>query len=605
MQPLVAGRTIVEALSENAHVHGDLPAMRTRGEAGWDLLTWAEYEREVRRVAAGLAELGFGRGDRIAILSANRKEWHFADLGALANGCVSVPIYLTSPPSQISYILRHCEARACFVDSHEQLGKVLEVRGELPHLERVVLCGSSRRAGDSTVTSFEEFLGRGDELLAREPSWFGQRVGELDPEQLATIVYTSGTTGRPKGALISHANIVWTLNSAIPPFAIHEGERLLSFLPLSHIAERMISLFLPIATCSETWFARSLATVSEDLPSCRPSLFLAVPRVWEKLKDAVEDRLRALPFPLRAAANRYISLGLRKVGAEQGETGPGLPPLASMEYLGLDRTVGAELRTQLGLDRAHVLASSAAPVHPRLLRWFHAIGLPVLQLYGQTEACGPTTANLPGRNCIGTVGPPLPGVSLRLADDGEILVKGGNVCQGYFRDLQATAELLDAEGWMHSGDTGKMEPDGCLKIVGRKKDLIITAGGHNVAPQEIENDLRNHPLISHAVVIGEGQRYLVSLITLDPEASSRWATERGKLVELEALASDPDLLGEVQETIDAVNVGLARAESIRRFRVLAHDFTVAAGELTPTLKVKRDVVCDRYAGVINELYAAG
>jgi long-chain acyl-CoA synthetase len=577
--------------------------MRSRGEDGWNLVTWADYERDVRRVAAGLAEFGIGRGDRVGILSANRAEWHLADLGSLANGSVSVPIYLTSSPSQIAYILRHSEARVCFVDSHEQLGKVLEVRGDLPRLERLVLFGASRRAQDSDVTSFGELLGRGDECLARDPQWFDDRAGQLAPGDLATIVYTSGTTGLPKGALITHANIVWTLNSAVPPFALRQGERLLSFLPLSHIAERMMSLFLPIAVCGETWFARGLATVAEDLPACRPTLFLAVPRVWEKLREGIEERLRSLPLPLRTAAHRYVSLGLRKVDAEQA--GTGLSLVARAEYLALDRTLGAVLREQLGLDRAHVLISAAAPVHASLIRWFHAIGLPVLQIYGQTEACGPTTANLPEHNCIGTVGTPLPGVSVRLADDGEILVKGGNVCQGYFKDQRGTTKLFDAEGWMHSGDTGTIDPDGCLRIVGRKKELIITAGGHNVAPQGIENDLRNHPLISQAVVIGEGRRYLTALVTLDPEALSRWASERGKLVELEALAADPDLQSEVQEAINAVNSRWSHAEAIRKFRVLAHDFTVSAGELTPTLKVKRDVVCERYASLIDELYATG
>jgi len=601
--PPVRGETIVEALALNARDHGDRPAMRYRGEAGWEVLTWSDYERDARQVAAGLAELGVEAGERVGIVSANCVEWHLADLGSMVNGSVSVPVYPTSSPSQIAYILGHAEARVCFVDTHEQLGKLLEVRDELPRLERLILSGPSRRMGDTFVTQFTELLELGAGRLARHPTWCDERVGALTPDQVATIVYTSGTTGVPKGALITHANIMWTLRNATPPFAIREGERLLSFLPLSHVAERMMSLFLPIAVTGETWFARSLATVAEDLPACRPTIFFAVPRVWEKLRDGIEDHIRSLPLPVRMATNHYIASGLRKVDGEQG--GPPLPPSGRLEYLALDRTLGTTIRERLGLDQAHVLVSAAAPIHPSLIRWFHAIGLPIIELYGQTEACGPTTANRPARNRIGTVGPALPGVSVRLGDDGEILVKGGNVCQGYFKDPSATAELLDSDGWMHSGDTGSLDPDGYLRVVGRKKDLIITAAGQNVAPQGIESDLCNHPLISQAVVIGDRRRYLTALITLDPEALGRWAQERGKLVELEALAGDPDLLEEIQEVVDEVNLRWSHAEGVRKFRVLAHDLTVADGELTPTLKVRRNVVCNTYAEVIDELYADG
>jgi long-chain acyl-CoA synthetase len=601
--PAVRGETIVEALVLNARDHADRPAMRHRAESGWEVLTWADYERDVRQVAAGLAELGVEPGEAVGIVSGNCVEWHLADLGSLVNGSVSVPVYPTNSPSQIAYILGHAEARVCFVDTHEQLGKVLEVRDELPRLERLILCGPSRRMGDTFVTQFTELLELGAGRLARQPAWFDERVSALTPDQVATIVYTSGTTGMPKGTLITHANIMWTIKNATPPFAIGEGERLLSFLPLSHVAERLMSLFLPIAVTGETWFARSLATVAEDLPACRPTVFFAVPRVWEKLRDGIEDHIRSLPLPVRMATNHYIGLGLRKVDGEQG--GPPLPSASRLEYFALDRTLGTTIRERLGLDQAHVLVSAAAPIHPSLIRWFHAIGLPIIELYGQTEACGPTTANRPSRNRIGTVGPALPGVSVRLGDDGEILVKGGNVCQGYFKDPPATAELLDDDGWMHSGDTGTLDPDGYLRVVGRKKDLIITAAGQNVAPQGIESDLCNHPLISQAVVIGDGRRYLTALITLDPEALGRWAQERGKLVELEALAGDPDLLQVVQTAVDEVNQRWSHAEGIRKFRVLAHDLTVADGELTPTLKVRRNVVCDTYAEIIDELYADG
>jgi long-chain acyl-CoA synthetase len=351
----------------------------------------------------------------------------------------------------------------------------------------------------------------------------------------------------------------------------------------------------------ETWFARSLATVAEDLPACRPTLFLAVPRVWEKLRAGIEEQFRAQPLVNRTLFEQYVALGRRKVDAEQG--GPPLRRSLVTAYDVLDLTLGSALRHKLGLDQARVLVTAAAPSHPDLIRWFHAIGLPILELYGQTEGCGPTSANPVDFVRIGTVGVPLPGVGLKLAGDGEILVKGGNVCLGYLDDPEATAELIEPDGWMHTGDTGTMDPDGSLRIVGRKKDLIITAAGKNIAPQGLETDLGIHPLISEAVVVGEGRKFLGALVTLDPEELSRWAERHNKLDEFEALSEDPDVIAEIQAAVDAVNAKRSHAEGIRKFRILPHDLTGAAGELSPTMKVRRWVVYERYGELIDELYA--
>ena len=599
------GATIVQALVANGERCPDVPAMRHRSAAlsrqgEWDIVSWGEYLRAVEQIAAGLAKLGVQRGERVAILSANCVEWHLADLGGLANGSVTVPIYPTSSSSQIAYFLRHARVKVCFVDSHMQLGKVLEVRSELPELERIVLADGARRAGDS-VMSLDDLRGLGADQLA-DPAHTGLDPDrQAGPEDVATIVYTSGTTGPPKGALISHGNIMWTLRSVTPVYDIGEGERLLSFLPLSHIAERMMSDFLPIAVRGETWFARGLATVAEDLRECRPTVFLAVPRVWEKLREGIEDHLRTEPLPVRRAMARYIDLGLKKVAAEEQHRP--LPVASLAVHSALNATLGTTVRQQLGLDHARVLVTAAAPTHPDLIRWFHAIDLAVLQIYGQTEGCGPTAATH-GDHCrIGTVGSSLPGMDVRIADDGEILLKGGNVCLGYLDDAVATAELIDPDGWMHTGDTGGFDPDGCLRIVGRKKDLIITAAGHNVAPQVIETELCNHPLISEAVVVGDGRKYLAALLTLDPEMLTLWAQRHDKLAEAESLTEDPDLVAEMQAAIDHVNELGSHADGIRKFRVLAHDLTTAAGELTPTLKVKRAAVYEHYREVIDELYA--
>jgi len=315
------------------------------------------------------------------------------------------------------------------------------------------------------------------------------------------------------------------------------------------------------------------------------------PRVWEKLREALERRLLDQPLPVRLAVQRYVSLGLRKVAFEQA--GAPLSTTALRLYMALDMTLGATLRRRLGLDRAHVLMTAAAPAHPELIGWFHAIGLPLLQMYGQTEGCGPAAANRPGHLRIGTVGTALPGMSIKTADDGEILLKGGNVCLGYLNDPVATAELIDDDGWMHTGDIGAFDTDGSLRVSGRKKDIIITAAGENIAPEGIEADLTNQPPISEAVVVGEGRRYLVALLALDAEWLAAWRREYDRPGDLEALAGEPDLRTAVQAAIDHVNAKRSRAEAIRKFRVLAHGLTTENGGLTPTMKVRRSAVCER------------
>lgn len=593
--------SIVEALRRNVRTISDRPAMRRRVGTEWETLSWAEYGQAVAEVTAGLVELGIGAGQQVGIFSNNRAEWHIADLGTLANGSVSVPLYQTSSPDQVAYILNHAEVRVCFVENHELLAKILQVRDDLPKLDRVVVFDNSERLDDPFLVGLQELRSIGAVRLEREPALFDTRADQVAPDDLATLVYTSGTTGPPKGAMISHAEVMWTITSAVSLLRIREGERFLSFLPLSHIAERMMSDFAPIAIGGETWFARSLATVAEDLVDCRPTVFFAVPRVWEKFQEAVLAKLGEEHGAKKLLIDGYVSLGERVVAEHQ--SAHRTPVWEKLPYEALDSAVGAKIRHQLGLDQAHVMISAAAPVHPDLLRWFHAIGLPIVELYGQTESCGPTTCNPPDDNRIGTVGPPIPGVQVRIADDGEILVKGGNVCLGYFRDPAGTAALLDEAGWMHSGDIGTLDRDGYLTLTGRKKDLIITAAGQNIAPQEIETDLRNGPLVSEAVVVGEGRRYLTALLTLESEALASWANEHGKVADYEALVEDPDLRNEIDALVEAVNSRWSRVENIRKYRILPHEFTIAGGELTPTLKVKRNIVVDVYRDVIEEMYA--
>jgi long-chain acyl-CoA synthetase len=447
---------------------------------------------------------------------------------------------------------------------------------------------------DGFVTSLDDVRAGGSALIGSSTRHLDDLVKEVAPSDLATLVYTSGTTGPPKGAMITHANVMATMRSLTSLIDIRPDDRFLSFLPLSHITERSISHFGQIVSGAETWFARSFATVVEDLQACRPTLLFAVPRLWEKFQDGILEQMAAQHGPAGLLAQRYLEIA----------TGPGArSPVQSAEYQLLDRVVGRSVRRRLGLDQARILACGAAPVHPALLRWFHGIGLPIVEGYGQTEVSLCTSTNLPAATRIGTVGRPIPGVTVKISDDGEILVKGDNVCAGYWRDEAATRELVDGDGWMHSGDLGRLDPDGYLRVTGRKKDLIITAYGKNIAPGEIETSLRMAPLIGQAVVVGDGRPYLTALVTLDAEAAVEWAERRGRSFDLEALAEDPDLHAELGRAIDAVNATHSHAEGIRRWRVLPHDLTLARGELTPTLKVKRSVVIERWSDLVDEMYA--
>ncbi|HEY8524434.1 MAG TPA: long-chain fatty acid--CoA ligase [Acidimicrobiales bacterium] len=596
-----AGATVVDLFSDRVAGWAGRPALREHVDGRWRAITWAEYGRTVAEAAAGLVELGVGPGERVGILAGNQPRWHMADLAVLSAGAVSVPAYPTGASSQVAYVLDHAGCRACFVGDRDQLAKLLLVHRRLPALERLVLLGPAPDGlDDELLLTFDDLCALGRDRLARDPDAVAARSAAIEPASLATIVYTSGTTGPPKGVLITHANVTATIDSLVRAVAVGPDDRFLSFLPLSHIAERVVSHLGQIVSGGETWFARGLATLAEDLRACRPTIFFGVPRVWEKFQAAVEDELDRAPRPVRALAGRYLDLGHRWAGRTLGA-----PPLRLRDllaYLALDRTVGARLRAGLGLDRARLLVSAAAPIDPELVRWFHGIGLPVAEVYGQTEVCGPTTMNRPGRIRLGTVGQALPGVEVRIAEDGEVLVRGPNVCRGYHDDPAATEALLTG-GWLHSGDLGTLDADGYLRITGRTKDLIVTSSGKNIAPQDMETRLRSEPLISQAIVVGDGRPYLVALLALDVEAAMARTGSRGGHPDLEDLAAHPAVERELREAVARLNVGRAPIEQIKAWRVLPRELTVAGGELTPTLKVRRDVVAARFHDLIEQAYA--
>jgi long-chain acyl-CoA synthetase len=596
----IRGATIVDVFRQTARTRAGAPALRHHDGTAWQAITWRDYEQAVAEAAVGLRSWGLEAGDRVGILSGNRPEWHIADMAVLSAGLVSTPVYSTSSSSQIAYVLADAEVKMCFVEDGQQLSKVLLRRHDLPLLERVVVLGNLDGADDGFVQHLAGLRSDGSRRLEDDPSAFNTLLNAVGAGDLATLVYTSGTTGPPKGAMITHANLMATMRSLTSVVELQPTDRFLSFLPLSHITERCVSHFGQIAAGGETWFARSLATVADDLRACRPTLFFAVPRVWEKFRDAIVEQAANAPPPVGRVMQRYLELAACR---GDGRTSWGTDGERRL-HAALDHTVGALLRHRIGLDRARLVASGAAPIHPDLLRWFHGIGLPIVEGYGQTEVSLCTSLNPPDDIRIGTVGRPIPGIEIRVADDGEILVRGANVCAGYWHNDAATAELIDADGWLHSGDLGALDVDGYLRVTGRKKDLIVNAYGKNISPSELETALRNEPLISQAVVVGEGRPYLTALLTLDADAAAEWATKKGWSVAVENLVDESDLQQAIADAVERVNASHAHVEGIRRWRILPHDLTVADAELTATLKVRRDRVIAEFADLVEEMYAA-
>lgn len=602
--PMPVGGTLVDLFTDRVARWPDRPALRYAEDGEWRPITWREYGTAVREAAAGLAALGIDPGDRVGILSGNQPRWHMADVAILSCGGISVPAYPTGASSQVAHVFGHSGSRACFVGDRDHLAKVLLARTRLPALERVIVLGDLPDGlDDEFVMTFEDLCSLGRQHLERDPDDIDDRARALEAGSVATIVYTSGTTGPPKGVMITHDNVAETIRSLTRIVTVGPGERFLSFLPLSHIAERCVSHIAQIVSGGETWFARSLATVPEDLRACRPTIFFAVPRVWEKFRQAVEGELEQAPGPMQSAVDRYLDLGHKAVAAREG--GPPLSLADRAAQLALDQTIGARIRRQMGLDKGRIFVSAAAPIHPDLLRWFHALGIHVVEVYGQTEDCGPATMNRPGRDRVGTVGEPLPGVEVRIAPDDEVLVRGPNVCAGYWDDPAGTATLIDEDGWLHTGDLGALD-GGYLRIVGRKKDLIVTSSGKNVAPQDMETDLQSEPVVSQAVIVGDGRNFLTALIALDDEVASGLVGGHGghdAHGTTEILAGHPLVRSEIAAAVDRVNANRAPAERIKAWRILPCDLTVAGGELTPTMKVKRGVVVQRFADLVDEMYA--
>ena len=595
---------MIAALENAALEFGERPALAHRAADGWVTISWRAYRDQIFRAAAGFVRLGVAPGTGLAILSANRPEWAIADLAAIAAGAIPTGIFVTNTPEQCAYVLDHTEATVAVADNAEAVAKLLAARGGAPRLATIVVLdldeGDERvGAGDQpALVSWRRLLELG---AAAGEAEVLERVAAQRAEDVATLIYTSGTTGAPKGVELTHRNLVWTAwCGAKQAIETHPDDRQLSYLPLAHIAEQMLTLHLPLQYGGCTYFVSALDRVPEALREVRPTIFFAVPRVWEKLQTAVEKAISAAP-PLRRrllgwARTKALAAGY---AAQRG----GAVGLAAALA---DRLVLGKVRAKLGLHRVRHAASAAAPISLGTLEFFLSLGVPIFEIYGLSETSGPGTISTPGRFRTGSVGPAMPGVEFRLAEDGEILMRGPNIFRGYRKDPEATAAAIDVEAWFHTGDIGELSDDGFLRITDRKKELLITSGGKKIAPAPIENRLREIEGVAHAVLVGEQRNFIAALLTLDPAALPTLAGRLGSPARtLAAAACCPVLRSFLEREIERVNGALARYETVRKFEVLAIEFTVDGGELTPTLKLKRKAVRQKFAARIEEIYSSG
>jgi long-chain acyl-CoA synthetase len=570
----------------------DDPALRMGEGDDEVVITWSELRDQVGRIAGGLASLGIEKGDTVALMLNNRPEFIPLDLAAVSLGAVPFSIYQTSSPEQIQYVVSDAEAKVAVIEK-AFLEVFNKAREELPKVETLVVIDGE--GGDHTLESLE----------AIDPDFdTSETVAAIGPDDFLTLIYTSGTTGPPKGVQLTHRNLMMLTGSVedIVDFP-DRGAKVISWLPAAHIAERGANYYLPVIRGCTVYICPNPREIVAYLPVVRPTWFFAVPRIWEKLKSALDTSLAHMPGEQGDQARQAVEAGLKKVRLEQA--GEEVPEELAAAVAEADEKMFSKLREQLGLDEVIAVNVGAAPTPLEVLEFFHAIGIPLGELWGMSETCGTATINPPEKIKLGTVGPPVPGVEIKLAEDGEIMVKGDVNMAGYRNMPDKTAETIDEDGWLATGDIGVLDEDGYLKIVDRKKELIINAAGKNMSPANIESHLKAaSPLIGQAIAIGDARSYNVALITLDPDFAPVWAKQNGlEDKSLEELADEEKVIAAVQEGVDAANAKLSRVEQIKKFTILSTDWQPGGDELTPTMKLKRKPISDKYSDEIEALYA--
>jgi long-chain acyl-CoA synthetase len=585
--------TIPGRLFDQAERRPGSPAYFEKIDGEYRATTWGEYADHVRRAGKSLMSLGFAAGQHVGILGFNRPEWVIMDVACMAVGGAPAGIYTTNSPEEVQYVAHHAEVPVLLVADKTALEKVTAVRGDLPHLEYIVTMSGAAEVDDPMVLTWEEFIARGDSIDDRE---FGQRLDALAPNDLATLIYTSGTTGPPKGVMLTHSNLTWTADASQGVVPLHSEDRSVSYLPLSHIAEQVFTIHASISIGYQVYYAESIEALADNIKEARPTLFFAVPRVWEKFHDGVAAKLAEASGIKAKLAAWAQKVGRKAVHLKnEGKQPSGL---LGIQYKLASKLVHHKVLSALGMDECRAAVTGAAPISVEVLEFFGGFDLTILEVYGQSEGTGPTTFNKPGMTKFGAVGPAYPGAEVKVADDGEILLRGGNVFAGYYKNQEATDECL-IDGWLHSGDLGSFDSDGFLTITGRKKDIIITAGGKNVAPKNLEAGIKDNLLVSEAVVIGDRRKFLTALVTLNPETADAFGVQHGIT---EPLYQSAVIRTDIQKTIDEMNIRLGRVGQVKKFVILPRELSIEDGELTGTLKVKRNAVNEHFADEIESMY---
>jgi long-chain acyl-CoA synthetase len=587
----VDASTLTEALRRTAANHPEIVAVRMPDDSG--ALTWAELLERVDALAGGLAKLGVKRGECVAIMLSNRPEFHLADLAAVTLGATPFSIYVTYPPAEVEYLCSDSGAKVAIVEQ-AFLPVVLAARENLPALEHVIVVDGEAPEGVLALAEVE----------GSDPEFDGAAAAaEVSAQDILTLIYTSGTTGHPKGVQLTHHAVMFTARNVREVIEFPTGSRVISWLPSAHIAERMAHHYIPVIYAGSVTCAPNPRDVLSYLPQVRPNWFFAVPRIWEKLKAGLEAMQAGQPEEQRRPVQEAMQAAIERVRLLQ--QGKPVPSELEQQVADADANMFSKIREMLGLDQVVAVNVGAAPTPVDVLEFFHALGIELAELWGMSETCGTGTVNRPGKIKIGTVGPPSPGVELKLADDGEVLCRGEFLMSGYRNQPDKTAEAIDSDGWMHTGDIGTIDEDGYLKIVDRKKELIINAAGKNMSPANIEAAVKSgSPLIGLAFCIGDGRPYNTALIVLDSDFAPQWAERQGLSGKtLEELATEPQIIEAVQAGVDQANENLARVEQIKKFKILPGDWLPGGDELTPTIKLKRKPIVQKYAAEIEALYA--
>ena len=598
----LTGKTLSQTFLEQATRRGDAAALREKEYGIWQRVTWRQYLEHVRDFSLGLKQLGFERGNHLAILSENCRQWLYACMGTVSLGGVALGVYPTSPYPEVHYVIKHSDSVMVVCEDQEQTDKILEVIDDLPKIKKIIVKDMKglRHYPQDRLISFAEVEKLGRALAEKQAGLFENEIRQGRADDVCIMIYTSGTTGQPKGAMVNHKNIEAMTHAGAAAMAIDEKDSVVSYLPLCHVAEQIFSLYLPVFYGVQVNFAESIATIQNDLREIGPTVFLGVPRIWEKLQNAIVVNIQDSNWIKRKLFERCIAIG-RRVGDQRLAGQPVGFFLQTAWWIGYGLIFRA-LQNFVGLRKVRISFSAAAKVSPEVLRFFHAIGLRVKEGYGMTECTGLSFIHMDNDIKLGTVGKPLTCIEYKLAADGELMKRGPSIFVGYYKNPEATAATI-VDGWLLTGDIAEVDPDGHVAIVDRKKDILITSGGKNIAPSLVENELKVSPYIKEAIILGDGRQFVSALIQIDFENMGKWATNRQlAYTNFKSLAQLPEVRQKIQEAVNRVNEQFARVENVRKFLLLTKELDHDDNEMTATMKVRRSTIYKKFSQEIDQIY---